>query len=337
MAVFPVAPDDVLPDEAVEVGAHSVQTVAPGHGGLRGGEALTGGQAPGEALGLDAVDEAQLVEGVAAGGGKVLAAVDQMEAVAIAVVLRGCGVLQNDEGIGPAAGGPQTAAADDGAGAAGGIRGLKFPGPAAVEGGHHHVLPVKIHLIAQKAQHRHLLLAVVDQAGGAGDDIAVVKGGVEKLQAQAVVFLREDHPQCLAFAAAVVRGGEALQRRLLLQDLRTLEAEVRQRVAIGGADGDKALPQVPQAGGGDLQRRVLQGQPLQHGGVGRGVAHLGHQSLPAAAEIQTAAVMQVLQKALLRNMEAIGAAFGVKKEKGVLTQDHVMLLSGISITKCYIT
>ena len=249
--------------------------------------------------------------------------VKQMEPVALPVDLVRPSALQHHEGIGPIGRTPGPAPANDGPRPAFRPDSLKLPRPRPVEGGEQILLLRKVHLTAQQPQHLHRLLPQIDQPRRPRDNVAPVERSIQKLQPQSPALLQQRHPQRPAHPRLIIGRRQALQLRLLLQHLRALEPEIRQRIPIRPAHCHHALPQIPQPGTGNLQRHILQTDAFQPSPVPRKMPHLGHQRLPASREIQSPSIIEVLQKTLLCHPEAVRSPPRLQQKKLFHYTDHI--------------
>ena len=182
---FPQAADDMLVHELLEVGACSAQTlVAVGQHRFRAGERLARHELPAQRGGVDAGQQPELAVWGDIDLLLVVAAVDQVAAIDLAVLFRRCRTGEEEQGV--VAGRRDAAAAFDDMGALAHMAALQMPlpCPGAVEREQVPVVVDQVELQRIQLAYVQVRVHLVRQAGRADDDIAVVERRVAQRQGQ---------------------------------------------------------------------------------------------------------------------------------------------------------
>ena len=241
---------------AVEDAAHLAEAlVRVDQDGLRRGEALARLEVPGEAVGVDAGDQARRVEAVDLHVDREVAAVHEVEAVHLAVFLRSAVLPERDERVVVVRGG--AALAHDGLDAVAeralGDRALLRPFAVQV----HHVVIVgrQLEAGAVHALEVHRRVGIVFDDDAAGHDRHILVYGVVELHDGAGRRVARRHLERLAVAVFIAQRGHAAERGLLFEDAVGDVADVGGDVAVFVADLQRGDAEVAGAGHGILARR----------------------------------------------------------------------------------
>ena len=172
--IRPFAAQDMLFHKAVHIAALTAEALLrKGHDRLRGVKDLAAFEQEAEARRIHALYNAGLEKGADLDGGVVVAAVDQIEAVDVAVILDGVGTVEHEERIAAVGGAARAAfdhifAARDSDGAF-----VHFTRPCAVEGGDRPTAVGQIELGGHQAFELERFFAVVDELRPSRDHVAL--------------------------------------------------------------------------------------------------------------------------------------------------------------------
>ena len=280
---------------------------------------------------MDAAEDPGLAEGVHLHGLIVVAAVKEVEAIALAAVLRGRALVEHEKGVHAAGGAAHPGFHDVAPGGQGESGLLHLPRPGAVEAGDGPGRVRQIQLHAEEPVHFQVFRGEIPEPRAAADHVAVGIDVIMQLQLLPILPVPEPDREMLHPAAFVIGAGEDGIGRLRVRDLRARIKEVRGPASVMVHQLDKGLPDVPLAAGGELQAHVLQihGRVLRVIGkdrAGREAAFFrqGHELLGGGCA-QPGPVMQVLQVERGQHAEGIACVFRFQQEKGpvpVKAADH---------------
>ena len=253
-----------------------------------------------------------------------VAAVDQVQAIALAGFFRRLLRMQHHERIGAVRGGPGIRRVHKFSRGHRHIHPLHFPRPRAPETGDDQVRPVHVQLRGKEPFHLYGLLRFVDQPASPGDHVARLKHRVGQLQRQAVFLVLQSDQQAFG-PVVIVRGRQAIPLRQIFHHLRFFKAKVRGEAPVRVHHLQKRFPDVALAVGGELQTHVLQGHRgmlrIERNQVSGRERPLFRERL-GLLHRQPPAVVQVLQMPRLRYAKRIRRVLRIKKIKRFIDRDH---------------
>ena len=327
--LLPCAPDDAVANESVHVPAHAVGTLGRiGHHGFGSFECFTGSQMELEGTGIDAGDEAHLAPGTLFHRFIMVAAVDEVEAVAFIFI-----VGQHHKGIGPVGGTATIAFVHDLAGAHGHVVLLHLSGPSAVEGGEGPVGPGEIQLQAHEPLQRNFIVRCIDELGRTGDHVVGFEDEVMQFQGQVILLVLQGDDQLIHIFVFFIGAGEGVEGRLAGTDHGTVKKKVGGVAAVGVGHLDERLPDVALAMAGHFQAHIFQAKGGIFGTVADGTAGqaqaLFHQRrcVGFVVNADASAIMNMLQMAGGEDMECISSIPGVQNKEVSDSSDHGSFLT----------
>ena len=301
-------PADVPPQEAVIPVAQLREALGEGEQRLRRGEGLARLQRPGKIEGAHAHDSADRAGLAALDVAAEAAGIHEHESIAVARILGGLAIAEDDEGVVLMAG--HAALGADGDDAVRKMQPLWLP-LEAVAAVKMHEIPLaerEIETDGGRLLERDGRLAVILQLGGAGDDVQIGKHAVIQAQREPARVVAQGDGQRFALAAVVKRSREPREGVLPRLDLVRDIAPVRAAVAARRDCNDGGHAVVARAGGGVFLRNRVRARRALHPVL---IVVAGKAEIVIAMEIaqirraRIAPVIEMAQKAELVDLHLV--------------------------------
>ena len=245
----------------VGVGEMGQALMGIGQDHLRGVKALSGGQGPGELLVVDAHDRPDGAHLIHLNVGTVVAGIDQHHAIALALVLCGGGVTENDKRIVVVAGGAPLGG--DGLNGAGKRNPLHLPlhGMAAMKVDEIPLTKGQVETDGSRLLQTHGAVTGVDQPGRPGDHILLGKDAIEQMQLQTVHRVRQVDDQRFCLVLSVKNRGHSCNGILSRQDLVAGIVKIGSIGPVSIGNLQAAQPEIT-----GIEAGILLGQQVERGG-----------------------------------------------------------------------